>query len=411
MRTKTIAYTLLVASLISGSLFPVLLGFGKGINLYEFMFLISVFGLISSLYFVYWRGKLSKLRSLVSDPKLFAIALLAGLLSLLPIEFGIAYAEQFVSASLATVIFRTSPLLMLILLPIILRERLSRYQIVAIVLAFFGLYIGLSGGSLTNLNYQYAPIIIFLALMALFYALGNVLVKRYMFDIEIQLAAAGISFFAFSSIMLLATGASLQPIGMNSWLLVFYIGAIFNVYSFYMAFYALRRVKTTLYMNVYFLSPFVTFVFSYLLLGEAIKLYYIAIALAVGAGIVIQQFDRVGGLYITKSGKNEDRNFFIYDVTGAFAETKEDVINRNINNGKKVLAIRLPSQYKTDLGRFTDFGIYSSDSPGIVKESTFIRDSLKFRDDDFLLMKVGDIDECESFFDDVEEHFSTRVTK
>lgn len=411
MRGKAIVYLLLTASLFSGALLPVLLGFGRNIGLYEFMFLISAFGLASSVLFVAVRGKTGRLVSIMSNPKMFSIALLAGLLSLLPLEFGIAYAEQSISASLATVIFRTSPLLMLILLPVILRERLSRYQILALALAFAGLYIGISRGNIISVNPADGPIIGFMAAMALGYALSTVLVKRYMFDIEVQLAAGGMAFFAFASVMFLAHGAVLQPIGIAGLALALYIGAVFNVYSFYIAFYALRRVKTTLYANVYFLSPFITFVLSYFLLGEAIEPYYIAIAAFVAAGILIQQFDRIGGTYMPKSSIAKNTRMFMFDVTGAFSETGETAINRQINSGGRVLAIKLPVSCKDSISNLMEQGVYTSDHPGIGRESAFLKDTIRMDGQEFLLMKVGSLEECEAFFHNVEKRVGAPVTK
>ncbi len=411
MDAKRLSYAFLIISLFSGASLPVLLGLAGSLGLYEFLLFVSIFALISSIIFVIARGKADKLLRLFSDWRMLAIALVAGLFSVMPIELGIGFAEHYITASLATAIFRTSPLLMLLLLPVILRERLSKYQIAALAIGFLGVYIGVSGGGLITINAAEAWVVLFMAAMALIYALSNVLVKRFAFDMEVQLAAAGIAFFVFSAAVFALSGAHLQTPSPADIALALYIGAFFNVYSFYMAFYALRRLKTTLYTNVYMLSPFITFVFSYALLGEAIKLYYLAIAAAVACGIVIQRFDRAGGTYMAKS-KSAASNVAIFDVTGIFSETGEQAINASINSGGRVLGIKLPSDYRSSLGDVLERPdgkglVYTDSHEGISNESGFVRDVMGVKDGEFALLRVGHMDECEDFFESIRKRISS----
>ena len=171
MDLKTKAYALLVLTLFSGALIPVLLIFAKGVNIYEFFLMLYGVSVPVSIAFVVYRGRLGELVASVKNPRRLALLCFTGIITYLPIEFGMAFAEKYVSASLATAVFRLSPLLMLLLLPALLRERLSKYQIAALLLAFIGLFIGISAGNpLAILQNSNIGIVIFLIVMAFMYA-------------------------------------------------------------------------------------------------------------------------------------------------------------------------------------------------------------------------------------------------
>ena len=212
MDMKKKAYALLLITLVSGALLPILLTAAKTTNIYDFFFGVYAVSSAVSLAFLAYRKKTGELADILKDYRKIAIVCFTGIVSYLPIEFGIAYAEKFISASLATAIFRMSPLLMLLLLPPMLRERLSRYQIVALVLAFAGIYIGISGGSLLGIfQNSNIGIMVFLVFMALGYALSMILIKKYVFDIGAVIALSSVTML----VLLLCNRAVLLPQGMR----------------------------------------------------------------------------------------------------------------------------------------------------------------------------------------------------
>lgn len=406
MELKRKAYLLLVITLVSGALLPILLTVSRSTNIYEFFFGVYAVSAVTSLAFLAYRGKIGELRRVVSDPKKVAIICFTGLVSYLPIQFGIAYAEKFVTASLATAVFRTSPLLMLLLLPPLLRERLSKYQISALMLAFVGLFIGISGGNpagiLQNSN---LGIMLFLVVMALGYSLSIILIKKYVYDIGVVVTLSSITMFALFTVLMFINGFPMAAFTVTQLSVLIYVGAFFNVFSFYMYFASLRPIKATVVANVYFLSPFITFMLAYLFLGEAIQPYYIAIALLAGAGIFMQSFDNVGGRYLASSKESNIKHMAIFDVTGIFADTGEMGINSAIKNGSRILAVKLDNQYTSHVDSISlephVSGVYTDSHESISAESKYVKDVLGAKDGEFVVMKAGKLDECEKFFEDL----------
>ena len=369
MDIKTKSYALLLITLVSGSLLPVLLTVSRGANLYEFFFGVYAVASVTSTAFLVYRKKLGELTRTLRDLRKVAIISVIGIVSYFPIQFGIAFAERFVSAALATAVFRTSPLLMLLLLPPLLREKLSKYQIIALVLAFAGLYIGISGGNLVSVfgGADFA-IVSFLIVMALGYALSVVLIKKYMFDIGIIIALSSVVMLAIFAVMMALNGFPHAQMSAEQLVVMTYIGAFFNVFSFYMYFASLRPLKATLVANVYFFSPFITFLVAAVFLGEAIQPYYIVIAILAGVGMIIQGFDRTGGRYLPRS-KSKVGHMKIFDVTGVFAGTGEVGIRSAIEDGGRVLAMRIEgrhSKHVDDMSLEQYYaGIYTDSQTGV----------------------------------------------
>jgi drug/metabolite transporter (DMT)-like permease len=401
MEIKNRAYTYMLLSLLISSFTPVLLVFTQGANAFEFFFIASLLSIPVGLLLVQRKGKLKELYGLLKErKKLFFIAL-AALLIYVPFEYAIAYSEHFVSSSLAIVIFRMNPLLMLLFLPVFLRERLSGKQVLALSLAFMGILIGISGGSLNVFANPDLPIIGFLLLMTLGYALANVIFKWQMLDSDLFLTASGFILTIFFGALFLATGAQALPLSGTQISIIIYI-AITNIFSFYMYFYAFKTFKTTLVTNVFSVSTFLTFIWSYLVLGTPVEGYYIAMAVLALLGVYVQTQDKIGGSYLTRRvRKGESPTMF--DVTGAFADTGEIAIETAIRNGGRVLAMKLDGKHREKVQQVVHEGkhanVFTDTHGDIPQESSFVREIVGAESGDMVVMKAGDTDESERFFE------------
>lgn len=411
MKIKSVANTYLVLALVLGALMPVMLKIAlQNINIYEYLLLTYMVALPASFAYVLARGKTKRLVSGMRNLKEFAFIALLGLLNYGLLEFGLSYAEKFVSASLATVVYRSFPLLMLIFLPIMLRERITKHQLIALIAAFAGLYIAMSGGGLSILGNANMPILAIVITIALASAFVSVAIKKYSFDMEIAMFMFNIATFAFFALLFVASGATFQPLNYPALLSIIYVGVVYNVFVGLMYYGALRMIKTTFVTNIYFLSPFITFVFSWLILGEKIYFYYIAIAVLVSIGILIQRFDRKGGMYVSKSKKNTTHTF--HDVTSAFINTDVPLIYNAIKSGGRVLAVRLDSDtYATITQRLTkpkgrrngNAFLYTSSDRKMTNgaQEDFIREIMGVDGNDIVLMGAGTPDSCERLLNDV----------
>ncbi|MDG6989460.1 MAG: EamA family transporter [Nitrososphaerota archaeon] len=401
MRIKTVGYFCLVTSLFTGALVPVVLSWAKEANLVEFFFLTYLLGIVVAATTTLVAGKRKEAASYFTQPRRLALVAFVGLLVYLPFEVVVLYAEHYVTAALATVVFRTSPLLMLALIPTLLRERLTRNQVVALALAFFGIFVALTGGNpLGFFGAPDLPIILLLLLAAFAYALSSLLMKRYVFDLSSELLIFNVALFVVFAVAFLSMGAQFRALSLADIGVILFISAD-NIVGFFMYFYAFRLLKTTVVTNVYFSSPFISLLLANILLGEVVQPYYVLIAILVTVGLVIQSRDRIGGTYLPKY-PSKLGSFYVVDVSGAFANTKEGVIASSLGSGGRVMAVKIPSKNKAEAERRVRNGTYSNffmgDNGRIAGETNFVGDILHVNPDDLVLMKVGSFDECEKFF-------------
>ena len=381
----------------------------QGTNTFELFLLASIMSIPIGLVLVAKNKKISELTGLLKNKKkLFYIAL-AAILLYVPYEYGIAFAEHFISAALATVLFRSSPLLMLLFLPFFLRERLSKRQFLALILAFAGILVGVGGGNPANV-FQNADILItvFVVLLALGYAFANIVIKWQMLDNDIFLSASAFVLTIFFALLFFGSGSYFVSLTTIDLAIILYL-AITNILSFYMYMHALKVLKTTIVMNVSLLSPFFTFIWAFALFGQAIQPYYISIGVLVGAGIIIQRSDRLGGSYVPKRARTSYR-FAIFDVTGAFAGTTDNDLDSIIKTGGRVLATKVDKAYHHNIVSLAQSGRFANIITGtesyISKEIKFTEEILGLSDNEALIIKAGSNEENELFFDELNNKLS-----
>lgn len=410
MEIKLKAYVYLVASLLIGSFTPALLVLTKNTNAFELFLLAALISIPIGLMLVIKNKKVGDLAKIFrSKSKLFYVAL-AALLIYVPYEFGIAYAEHFISASLTTVLFRLNPLLMLLFLPLLLRERLSKRQFLALFIAFVGILIGISGGNISSiLGNSNLPIILFVLLLALGYALGTVVIKWQMLDNDLYLAASAVILTVFYAVLFISSGAHFASLSAIDYSIILFL-AVTNIFSFYMYMHALKVLKTTITTNTYLLSPFLTFIWASLIFSEPIEVYYVAIAIFVSIGILIQRNDFRGGSYLSRKASRKTYKFTMHDVTGAFIDAYESKIKEIVKSGGRVLAAKLDKanlchiESMINEAKFTN--IYTGYEEFLGREAAFIKEVVGVDEEEVLVIKAGSNSENEEFFEELNTRMS-----
>ena len=405
MKLKDKAYAMLAFSTVWAAMQPILMSFGRGAGMSSFFVVLYTSAIIASLVFVGYRKKFSDVSAALRNWKSLLILFTIGIVLFLPTEYGVTYAENFVGASLVAVMLRTSPLLMLILLPTVLKEKLSKHQVVALSLGFIGIYLAVSGGNLFGIfSNSSAGIVMVLALLAFVYAFSIILVKKYMFDMSVIMLFAGIAMLLLVLAISAATGMGFHTLSAEQIAIAVFIGVFYNVINYSIYYYAARQVKATMASNILSLSPFLTFIFAGAILNQPVYPYYIVIALLSVTGIIIQSFDRTGGAYNAARHKNSVGRMTVFDVTGIFAGSGEAGINAAINDGGRVLAVKINKEHAQHVDAMMmegSSGIYTDTHEDIKEESQFVNDVLGTRDGEFAVMKAGGLDEGEKFFDDL----------
>lgn len=406
MDIKLKAYIFIACSLIGGALFPVALKVAavSSVSLFAFIFMVYLIATPAALVFVAARGKLPKLKSYMKNPKEYLMLGIIGFTNLAFVDYALLYAEKFVSASLATVIYRMQPLLMLLFIPILLREKVSKIQIVALMLAFAGIYIAFSGGSLSIFSGANTGLVLFLVVMTLISAFSTVFMKRYTTDMESTMFIFNSVALVISAALFLYTGAQIPVLNVSSTIALLYVGIVVGVAVPFFYYSAFRVLKTTFVTNLYCLSPFITVLFSGLLLGETIYPYYIVIAVLVAIGILIQRFDRKGGAYVAKI----ESRATIYDVSAAFVTSESRIVHDFIKGNGRVLAIRLKKIHAhriRSLEAHESGVVYTNNDEQFVDrpQASFISEIVGKADDELVLMFAGDPKAGESYLVDVDQ--------
>jgi drug/metabolite transporter (DMT)-like permease len=409
MGIKRTANTYLVLALLLGAMLPVATDIAVNkVNIYEFLFVTYLISVPASLLFVFASKKQRKLFGYLRNMKDLSLIAFIGLLNYAFLEFGLLYAERFVTASLATVVYRSFPLLMLIFIPLVLRERVTKYQLVALLLAFAGLSIAVTGGSAAALGSANTGIVLFLIVVALASGLATVMVKRYVFDMVSSMFIFNIANLAFFSLLFALNGFPVGGISTSTWLAVLYTGVVYNVFVGFMYYGALRVLKTTFVTNIYFLSPFITFMYAALVLGEPIQLYYLVIAVLVSAGILVQRLDKKGGSYMAKAKTSRAT---LYDVSAAFVNTESAIIHDFVKGGGRVLAIKLKKSRAPSIRnlrpRETGVAYTDTDEKFVSRaEASFISEILGKTEDESVLMFAGDPNAGENYLTEAGQELS-----
>ena len=413
MEIKNVAYTYLALAIVLGALYPVALYVAghNGMNIFEFLVIGFTMGSAGSLAFVFLRNKQRKLLSYLLNKKDLAILLFVGLLTHGFTSFGLLYVEQHMRVPLATVIFRMQPLLMLLFLPFILREKVTQYQVAALVLAVLGMSIAITGGSISTFVVNNLPIFGLLIFVTLLDAVLPTIIKRYAYDIESSVFLFNIAALIFFVMIYLSYGAPSSPIGTASIEALAYVGIFFafNPFFYYGAF---RRLKSTIVTNTYFISPFLTFLFSAVLLSQPLYPYYFVVAALTAIGVYIQTLDKKGGTYIAKN-KVARQHISIYDVTSAFINTNVDAVHDAMKGSGRVLAVKIDREHYNGIKGIIEMMrsqhlagksaslIYTHFDGNYIneKESDFIRDIIGVKDNEVVLMSAGAPETSERVFD------------
>jgi len=316
------------------------------------------------------------------------------------------------SASLAGVVYRSWPLLMVPFIPLVVRTKVNKYQIASLLIGFVALYIALTQGMLISINMAYAPYIVLLFIAALAVALSNVLIKSQNADVYAQNlifdSVAAVSFFA----LVIATGAHFTGLTFNALIAVLFTGGIAYSIGSVFFYYSLKTLEPTIVGNAMLLVPFLTFVFSAVFLGEQIYLYYILLGLVVVSGIVIQRMapskapervPKINGLTST-----------IFDLTSAFADNRSPEIYEYITGSGRALAVKggtaeayegLGEEEKKEVARKYGCIIFTNKNPHssvAAEEIKFMSDILGLGDGETLLVGIGEPSKVEEAMKEID---------
>ena len=417
LNLKRKALVFLSLNVLGLAFFPIALDVGGSLGAVQFLFYSFLFATALSGIFLVANKKTGKLRDLLHHRRSLLYLIIGGLFNYCVAALLLTVGVMHTSASLAGVVFRAWPLFAVLFIPFMLKTKVNRYQIAALAIGFVAIYFAMTQGTLLNINASMAPYILLLLFSALAAAFSNVIIKGQNVELYTELFVFNISSAAFLGMLMLAMGLPLVGINLPSILAILFIGSVTYFVGAYFYFFSLKVFDPILVGNAMMLVPFLTFVFAYLMLGEAIYPYYLLLALFIIAGIIMQQ--RSPKKAPERIATKARSMYTIFDITSAFAENESAEIYDHIKGSGRALAAsgevgmafeRLPQSEKEAMLSKYNCILFTSKNPHkdvAVSEINFINDVMGNAEGNFII-GIGDPNDVEKAFNDLYAYSKSR---
>lgn len=242
-----------------------------------------------SIYLLYLRYSKLEFRYKGRD---LALLLLLGFLSVPVNQFSFLYGVRYTTATSAAILYSTSPVIVLLLSGIYLKERITLPKIIGTILAFAGvLVIVLDKGPRIGISDMKGDFFVSIAVLAWshYIVLGRKVILKYgALNSTIFAALAGSAMFLpiglWSSV-----GYSYSSISGSLWLEVIYLSIITSIVGYILWYSALSKIeasKVAVFANG---QPVVTAILGYIFLKQGISLAFTVGAVTTIAGVLITQ--------------------------------------------------------------------------------------------------------------------------
>ncbi len=414
IRGKALAF--LSLNILGVSIWPIVLKVGgESFNALAFLFFGFLCASLVSFLLLLYLKDFEKFRVMLQNRKDTAILVIGGLLTYALPAILITVSTVYTSASLASVIFRSWVFFAIIFTPLILKVKVTKYQVLSVSIGFIALYYALTGGYLFrigNANAIYTAALIFSAVSA---ALGTLLIKSRSAAPMAQMLLFDISATAFFGLLLISAFILHYRIFINfdltTGILILFIGTIsYSIGSFFYL-YALRVFDPIFVGNISLLAPILTFFFAAALIHEVIYPYYLISFAIIVIGIFINQSS-----VFNANKRVENKKWYklppIYDITNVFVDNKEPAIYASLSGGNRVIATcgeiakrykLLPQEKKKTMERIHQCILFTIDNPypGVsVEELNLIRSLLKNEEKE-IFIGIGNPEKIENLINEM----------
>jgi drug/metabolite transporter (DMT)-like permease len=198
---------------------------------------------------------------------------------------------MFAPAQEAFIVNYTWPVWVVIFATIVLKEEFNFKKILAIILGFIGVYVVVTKGNLFNLSFSNIKGDLFAFAGAISYGIFSVFGKKYNYEKFTSMMFYYVFTFIFITISTLLFSKipkiSIYELAGLMWLGIFTSGLAFVFW-----FLALKHGDTAKISNIVFLTPFLSIVFVYFILGEEILFSSVLGLILIVAGILIQSYNK-----------------------------------------------------------------------------------------------------------------------
>lgn len=195
---------------------------------------------------------------------------------------------RLVSASMASIILYTYPVIVTLLSSFIYREKITKYKVISLIISSTGLVmvVGIAFNGLNYLGVFYG----FMA--AVVYSLYIVISNKFLSEVNPIIITTYISTSAaiMFNVAGWSQGAINMIIGPTGWLSVLAIAIISSVAAILAFFHGMKIVGPSRASIISSMEPVVTIVVAFLLFGENMSLWQlVGVVMVIGAVIIIQK--------------------------------------------------------------------------------------------------------------------------
>ncbi len=410
-KIKLLGYGSVLGALLIAAGVPIAYKVAASIPVFELLMLVSLIGTLISFVLMLATGNQKHLKDYFTKKDEFLALAIYAVLAYFFVSFSLSYATHFVSANLAAVIYRTWPLMILVIAPFIISEKITRYDVLAVVIGFSGLAVVLLRGTSISMPLSELPFVVLLLFGALADAIASAVQKRYTYEIYSSLFIYNLIALAlFLPLSIAFHTIDFSSINQSALLGLLFLGLLQNVALTFFFATAMRSVKTSTVGNILLSVPFVTMVLSAVILKEPILPYYIVIALTTVLGVAVQKLAPNIGNYLPKTSKGKWHMPVIYDVSSAFVNTKNEVVYNALKGEGRALAFCKPigmdeigkhHELVKELGSQSNVILFTDKliADGIKEdEMEFIKEIVGYKGDSLLVVGIGKPQEVEDIF-------------
>lgn len=336
MNIKLKGVVALLVSIIQLSLLPVLLSFGStNLGTLQLLFYTFLLGTLSSLFISYSADRFKGLKSIFTPNRALLYLVVAGILNFAVAQLLLVIGINGTNANIGGILSRSWVIMAAILSPLVLRQKVSRNQYLAMAIGFVALYITASAGGL-YINTSELPYVLILFTSAFLTAISNIIAKKQnssvtslvvIFNSSALASVLLLSFITHTSLIISLSSSSILTVAILG-ILSYSIGGV-------MYFYAIRVFNPAFVGNMLLSIPFLTVLFSFAFLGLAIHHYYIYASILLGVAIYVQTRE-VNKAPEFSGFKSPTK---VYDVSGAFVGNTI-IINSYMRGNGKALATK-----------------------------------------------------------------------
>jgi len=275
----------LLASLLWASTPAVVKLLLADLNVLQILFFNNLFALIGLAVVTFIQGKLTLIRGYSRND--YVVFAWMGFLGVFLYTLFLSGAISLLRAQEAYIINYLWPVMILIFASVILKEKITKRKIVSIICSFVGVSIVITGGDLLNLKFGNFYGILLAVFGAVTYGLFSVTGKKQDYEKYTSMTIYYIFGFVYAVVSVLFF-SEIPKISIYQLAGLFWLGFFTSGLAFVFWFLALKHGDTAKMSSMIFLTPFLSLIYIYFMIGEKILFSSIAGLVIIVVGILIQ---------------------------------------------------------------------------------------------------------------------------